>query len=311
LLRIYCILVPENIVGNVPKNTVQHFPIFTVFLIPVYNKSKKYLFLIDSLDESGELTQHSIDNVINSIEKIQKLDSIRCRENRIIITSRPIDEGLNTHLSRHYPYCQQNNEGRDIPHFISIYGFKKDQFNNWLINTLKQSNRKSQPEDTELICKILHGIENNLKVDIHKELLQDKTLSSGELQRPIFAYMIYQLLVKNIDFFKVGKIGIYLSFINLLSKDAKYINDRNININLLKEFEFRNLLNATSALWQFERHGGNQGFLKKADICRVLDGENRSESDKDILIRYGEISEVQFLSHENSISKCNFAGKIG
>jgi len=37
LLRIYCIPVPENTVGNVPKNAVLHLPIFTVFLIPVYN----------------------------------------------------------------------------------------------------------------------------------------------------------------------------------------------------------------------------------------------------------------------------------
>ena len=36
LPRIYCIPVPENTVGNVPKNTVQDFPIFIVFLIPVY-----------------------------------------------------------------------------------------------------------------------------------------------------------------------------------------------------------------------------------------------------------------------------------
>jgi hypothetical protein len=36
LPRIYCIPVPENTVGNVPKKTVQDFHIFTVFLIPFY-----------------------------------------------------------------------------------------------------------------------------------------------------------------------------------------------------------------------------------------------------------------------------------
>lgn len=261
------------------------------------NKSKKYFFLIDSLDESGELTQHSIDEVISSIEKIQDIDRQHCRDNRIIITSRPIHEGLISHMCRHNPHFEKNKEGRDIPHFISIYGFKKEQFNNWLNYTLSQSGRKPELTDTTLIKNILNDIVSKRKVDIYKELLNEKTLSTSELQRPIFAYMIYQLIIKNVDFLKVGQIGIYLSFINLLSKDAKYINDKNLDIDLLKEFEFRNLLNTTAALWQFERHRNNQGFLNKADICRVLDGENKGDSDKDILIRYKDVSDVQFLSH--------------
>lgn len=36
MLRIYCIVVPEITVCDVPKNTVRHFPENTVFLIPVY-----------------------------------------------------------------------------------------------------------------------------------------------------------------------------------------------------------------------------------------------------------------------------------
>lgn len=261
------------------------------------NKNRKYLFLIDSLDESGELTQHNIDEVINSIEKIQDIDRQHCRDNRIIITSRPINDGLVNHLCRHNAHIIKNKENRNIPHYISIYGFKKDQFNNWLNNTLLMSKQLPENSDNPLIKRVLFGIKNYQKVDIYRELSNDKTLSSSELQRPIFAYMIYQLIIKNIDFLKVGQIGIYLSFINLLSKDAKYINDKNLNIDLKREFEFRNLLSTTAALWQFERHRNNQGFIKKSDICRVLDGENKGDSDKDILDRYKDVSDVQFLSH--------------
>lgn len=260
-------------------------------------KSYRFFFLIDSLDESGELTQHAIDNVIHSIKKIQNLDATKCRNNRIVIASRPIEVGLSSHIDKHNPFCIKNKEGREIPHFISIYGFKKEQFNRWLNHTLKSTEREPKELDTPLIKSILDGILNNKPIDIYKELLKEKSLSESELQRPIFAYMIYQLIIKNIDFLRMGQIGIYLSFINFLSRDAKYINDKSIKIDLIKEFEFRNLLHATSALWQFERHRGKQGFLNKADICRVLDGENKGESDSEILNKYKDVSDVQFLSH--------------
>lgn len=260
-------------------------------------KTYRFFFLIDSLDESGELTQYAIDNVIHSIKKIQNLDATKCRNNRIVIASRPIEVGLSSHIDKHNPFCIKNKEGREIPHFISIYGFKKEQFNSWLNHTLKNTEREPKELDTPLIKSILDGILNNKPIDIYKELLKEKSLSESELQRPIFAYMIYQLIIKNIDFLRMGQIGIYLSFINFLSRDAKYINDKSIKIDLIKEFEFRNLLHATSALWQFERHRGKQGFLNKADICRVLDGENKGESDSEILNKYKDVSDVQFLSH--------------
>jgi hypothetical protein len=111
--------------------------------------------------------------------------------------------------------------------------------------------------------------------------------------------MIYQLISNNVDFTAIGKIGIYLSFINLLTKDAKHIHDPNYPINLKKEFEFRNILHATASLWMYERQRGKQGSLKKADICRVLEGENKQETDIEILERYKNqgITEIQFFSH--------------
>ncbi|MFV0332011.1 MAG: NACHT domain-containing protein [Dysgonomonas sp.] len=256
------------------------------------NRHKKYLFLIDSLDESGELNPQNIIEVIDSIKRIQNLDPIFSRENRIIIASRPIDRIISNQIEKHNPHYIDG-----IAQCISIFGFKKEQFNSWISSAIKQANRKVEANDITLITEILEIIYGNKKGSVYQYLTKDSILSQSELQRPIFAYMIYQLIMKNIDFLKVGKIGIYLSFINLLSKEAKHVNDKNIKIDLDKEYEFRNLLHITAAIWQLERHKGNQGFLKKADICRVLESANRNSSDKELLDKYSEIRDVQFLSH--------------
>lgn len=265
-----------------------------------YFKSKKYIFLIDSLDESGDLSKASIDNVINSIKQIQSIDATLYRDNRIIISSRPINEGLDIHLKNHEAFCVNNEEGRPMPCFISLYGFKKEQFNNWLHYTLKEHHKRTSPvENIDFVSALYEDINNSKISDIFSMLIENKTLGASELRRPIFAYMIYQLIINNIDFLKIGKIGIYLSFINLLTKDAKHIKDPNYSIKLEEEFQFRNVLHAISALWMYERHRGKQGALKKADVCRVLDAKNDNENDQDILLRYKErgVVEINFLSH--------------
>jgi len=245
------------------------------------SKKKKYFFLVDSLDESGELTKPKMDDVISSIKSIQNLDDIKCRNNKIIITSRPFSDGLIDIIKANKPYIQNENDKRTI----FLYGFKKEQFNLWLDDTLKDNKsyrilKKSYP-------------------NIYEKLLESKTLSKTELRRPIFAYMIYWLIEHSIDIFNIGKIGIYLSFVNLLTKEAKYIGDKSHNINHMEEIRYRNILHSISALWMYERQQGKQGILKKADICRVLDGENRRESDREILERYkkDKVTELQFLSH--------------
>lgn len=260
---------------------------------------KKYVFLIDSLDESGELNKVSIEKVINSIQQIQNIDKQKYRTNKIIVTTRPFDDGLDQHLKCHKPKTRLNKTKREIPQFISIYGFKKKQFNDWLISSIKNAPRIDISKTSGIINKILTAIYEDGEYDIYKALVENKTLSKSELRRPIFAYMIYQLILNNVNFLEVGKIGVYLSFLNLLSKDAKHINDPSYNVNLSEEFEYRNLLHSISALWMFERHQGKQGSLKKADICRVLDGDNRHESDNEILERYKnkKVTEIEFLSH--------------
>ncbi len=180
-------------------------------------KKNKYIFLIDSLDESGELTKEKINKVINSVKKIQNIDKEKCRDNRIIITSRPFSDGLEEHLTSHKPYIIKEKETeKEVAYFISLYGFKQEQFNSWLYDTLKNNVLPNEDNLKGFAKEIVKSIKTGKKIDIYEKLYKTKTLSRTELRRPIFSYMIYQLIINNVDFITIGKIGVYLSFINLL-----------------------------------------------------------------------------------------------
>lgn len=265
-----------------------------------YFKNKKYIFLIDSLDESGELTKNAIDKVIESIKSIQYLNEVKCRKNRIIITSRPFPDGLENHLRAHHPYEIKDDHGKNIPHYISIYGFKAEQFHHWLLNSLKSYPKLTEINATGFAKVMIDSLQTGkTPIDIHQKLFQDDTLSLEELKRPIFSYMIFQLIINNVDFSQIGKIGIYLSFLNLLTKEAKHIDDNHYETNLEDEITYRNILHAIASLWMYQKEQGEQGILKKSDICRVLDGKSSLEADKEILERYKKegVTEIQFLSH--------------
>lgn len=264
-----------------------------------YFKKNKYIFLMDSLDESGELTKHTVDNVVQSIKNIQNIDKEKNRDNRIIITSRPFPDGLEHHLVSHIPWETKDEDNNSIANFICLHGFTSKQFNHWLYNSLSTSEDINSIKTTGFAKEIVNDVISGKTIDIHKKLFNDKTLSIEELRRPIFSYMIFQLILNNIDFSEIGKIGIYLSFINLLTKEAKHINDKSYNVNIEDEIKYRNILHSIAALWTYERQNGKQGILKKADICRVLEAKQTNESDKDILERYSEdgVVEIQFLSH--------------
>lgn len=263
--------------------------------------NKRFVFLVDSLDESGELTKEAISKVVGSIKQIQNLDRTKYRKNRIIIASRPLNEGFEDEIRCYKPYKMENKENRPIDCYISLYGFKKNQFNNWLLNTLKfyQNFLPKEAECSGFVADILRELQNETQTDIYDILLRNGTLQADELRRPIFAYMIFQLIMNKIDFEKSGKIGVYLSFLNLLTKDAKHINDPSYKVKLEEEFQFRNILHATAALWMYKRHCGEQGFLKKADLCRAIEGKNDGESDASILEKNkrNKVVEIEFLSH--------------
>ncbi|MCS5421438.1 MULTISPECIES: NACHT domain-containing protein, partial [Psychrilyobacter] len=258
-------------------------------------KKREYVFLFDGLDESGELRAENIDKVIESIRRIQRLDMSICRKNRIIITSRPINEGLKSHLCKYKPKETIKEGCCPIPNYLSILGFKNEQVNNYIYKNLKKI-VQDKSKYTNFSKKIIDSLEDQ-KINIAKMLIEDQVISADELRRPIFSYMMFQLIIKNIDFNKYGKIGIYMTFLNLLTKDAKHVKDINYNVSLKEEFEFRNILHAISALWMVERHTGNQGILKKSDICRTIKGNKIDDNDNVVLEKFKKIKDIQFLSH--------------
>lgn len=259
-----------------------------------YFKRKNFIFLVDSLDESGELNQANIDRVLDSVKKIQRLDEIKCRNNRIIITSRPIEDGLLKHLSQHKPKEKEVNKIK-ISYFISIYGFKVEQFNHWLNDSVKKYFSSVEINLTGFAKDIVDNIIAEDGYDVHSYLLENKILSRSELRRPLFAYMLYQLICKNINIASAGKIGIYLSFINLLTMEAKHKEDQTCRTNLKEEFVARNILHAIAALWNYKRSNGGQGVLKKDEICQVIECKCLDASED--LAHSKNISNYKFLSH--------------
>jgi hypothetical protein len=258
-------------------------------------QQREYLFLIDSLDECGSLTEDRVDKVISSVKKIQNINPVKCRKNRIIISSRPIEHGLKKHMNSNSPYIIKNKENRPISYYISIYGFKKYQFNDLILDSLRRAMPLIPTSYDGLSKHIISAINDARDIDIYSTFLKEKLLSKSELKRPIFAYMIYKLILNKADLSYSNKVGIYLSFINVLTKEAKYINEVK-NINIKDEFRFRNVLHATSALWMYETHRNGQGFLKKHDISNTIDGSVIQKTDLHKMQKYQEVEEVEFLS---------------
>lgn len=269
-----------------------------------YFKKKNYFFLIDSLDECGELTESKIDNVIKDIIDIQNLDYINQRENRIIIASRPIAKGLVEQIKNYKPFIikhksEDNKRTEEINNFISVYGFKKEQFDNYVEFALKKylsENKIDINNFSGFSKKIISKIETEKPIGLYSDLYS-KVLQQSELKRPIFAYMIYKLIISNSNFIDFGKVGVYISFLNQLSRDAKHKNEPNHKVSLKEEFEYRNILHASAILWQFKRQNGEQTSLTKADICRTIMEEEINKDDKKVLSEFDEIESIHFLSH--------------
>jgi Predicted NTPase (NACHT family) len=265
-----------------------------------YFKKKNYLFLVDSLDECGKLTEVNIEKVIKDVAEIQNLDNINQRNNRLIIASRPIAKGLKEQITRYKPYIiKSKNEIENTENYISVYGFRKDQFDSYIEFALKKyfiNNQKKANDFIGFSKKIMSQIENNEHINLYAELYET-VLKESELKRPIFAYMIYKLIISNSNFIDFGKVGVYISFLNHLSRDAKHKDDCNHKVSLKDEFVYRNILHASALLWQYKRQSGEQTSLTKADICRTIEEKEIDKDDRKVLGEFKDIESVHFLSH--------------
>ncbi|MGN6418709.1 MAG: NACHT domain-containing protein [Pseudobacter sp.] len=290
-----------NYRSDTPNGVLEDF-LLTKYAIRInsdYFKQKRFMFLVDSLDESCDLTKSEIEKVISSVKRIQNLDKAIIRNNRIIITSRPFDDVLINQVYANKPYEIVHDKVRNS-YFVALFGFQKEQFNDWInCSLLSYATTANIIDDSSFVSSILNRIKNEQNPDVYEVLHSSGTLSESELQRPIFAYMIYQLILNNIAINSIGKVGIYLSFLNLLTKEAKYVDDPGYKNKLQDQFEARNVLHHIAALWVYEREKGKQGVLKKADICRLIGGFTTIESDIEVFDEYRRkgFSDIQFLSH--------------
>lgn len=264
-----------------------------------YFKNRKFFFLIDSLDESGELTETQIKKVLENVFRIEKVKYYNKR-NKIVIATRPIESFIFQLLERYYPprfEAYIKNEKKEVSSYIALQGFTPEQFNNYLTKALKdywdKPNNINSINNLSSFSKSLYNeLQDNKRIELYYKL---KHFDNEELQRPIFAYILYVLLSRNIDILKLGKVELYLEFLSQITKDAKHKNDESFEAKIIDELKFRNILHLTAALWQFKRN--KSGQVTKNGIYNLLELGKEDRKTSDEVPKIEELEEIQFISH--------------
>ncbi|NQZ06980.1 MAG: hypothetical protein HRT35_07445 [Algicola sp.] len=258
-------------------------------------KNKEYLFLIDSLDESGDLSQ--IQDVLNSVLKISKNASSGCPSRKIVIATRPIDRELSTAIGNY----KVKLSAEEHPQFISLYGFKASQFDHWLKTTVTKANQNNgnvEPPSEDSIAAILYEGWQQPDFSAHELLKEREVLDDEELVKPLFAYILYQLLTNNISIPDSGKVGIYLAFLHYITSKAKFIEDKQIgDQKKIRQAEHSNrkVLHSIAALWCKQRSTGQSAVLDKNKInFSLLDTNTPNTQEKQ---QISQVDELKFLSH--------------
>lgn len=226
-------------------------------------RERKFMFLIDSLDESGSLERQHIQMVMHSVRKITKLVEPNFAKNRLIVASRPISGVLEEIIEKNGPY--EDTQGRR--QFASIFGFTPEQRDNYFYQLREHLELENAPKFNQ---ELIRYIKQN---DSIANLLND-VITEDEWRRPILAYMIFKLLQQHKEIQQGHRVGVYLSFINLLTKEAKHIGSKEMDTNLLTEITHRNLLYATSIMWMRNKSISGENYLKIQDIVDIWDIPN-------------------------------------
>lgn len=228
-------------------------------------KEKKILLLVDSLDECGYLNESDIENVMKSVKKITNY----LVDVNIIVTTRPIPNILKSLIMKNEPH-------NDTWEFASVYGFTPEQFEEYMyILRDKITKSSSYIYNKKLIATIMN------KQNIYRDF--SEILSEDELKRPIIAYMLFKLLEQDYEIQKDSKLEVFLSFINMLTKDAKHINDKKYRDAVyIDNLSYRNILYVTAVMWMKDRHNGGLGLLSLDDLKEIVGDESEL---------------IQFMSH--------------
>ncbi|WP_139488567.1 pentapeptide repeat-containing protein [Brevibacillus dissolubilis] len=259
-----------------------------------YYQRKKFVFFIDSLDESGRLTQSDLDEVYKDMMLIKGLKYHSQDSDRLIISTRPIHVGqlVEERIQASQPYINQDEEAC----FLSLYGFKKEQFNQYLAYTLSSIHIENELILHEFNREVIRRVKENEDTSIAEFFQEKNILSSSEMRRPIFGYMIYKLISNN---YEVGlpnheKLGVYLSFLDLLTKEAKYREEMKGygKFYLRKELEHRVILQASAVLWMCQRDHNDNSLLSIHNLPKIITGNYESK------VTEQESSTVyQYLAH--------------
>ncbi|MBK1812150.1 trypsin-like peptidase domain-containing protein [Clostridium sp. YIM B02505] len=238
-------------------NTVEEHPI----------RKKHILLLVDSLDECGSIEERDLMNVMASVKRFIRYFS----DIKAIVTTRPIPNVIDKLI-------KENESYKNTWEFASVYGFTPQQFEQYMFALRDKLTKSSAYSYNQDLIDAIKSDEN-----IYKKF--SEILNEDELKRPIMAYMLFKLLEQDYQIQKDSKLEVFLSFINMLTKDAKHINDRdklNSTQEYIQHLSYRNLLYVTAVMWMQDRHKNGAGFLKLDDLKRVVGDESTL---------------IQFMSH--------------
>lgn len=209
-------------------------------------KDRKIIFIIDSLDESGELNINAIKLVIKDIFQIAVNRSPYPGQYRFLVASRPIPNVIDTLIIDYSKKIVSENE-RQYFQYLSVYGFNpfENQFNNYIEFAIKENIKSDDYND--LIIKILDG-----RINLYNEL--STHFKNYELERPIYAFLIYQLIKSKKDVTKMKIEDLYFEFINQLTTRANYLNEAKPS----DEYLNRYILHVIAALRSLKIFYGNR-----------------------------------------------------
>ncbi|MDR4943062.1 hypothetical protein RGU39_21115 [Bacillus wiedmannii] len=224
---------------------------------PVF-RERQFMFLIDSLDESGSLDQQHIQSVIRSVKRINRLGGHNLAKSRLIVASRPISGVLEKIIAQHEPIEDEHGRGQ----VASIYGFTSEQRDLYFYQLREHLDIECAPKfNQEIIRHIKRG-------DSIANLLND-VITEEEWRRPILAYMIFKLLQQHKEIQQGHRVSVYLSFINLLTKEAKHVGSKEMETKPINEITHRNLLYATAIMWMRNKSQSGTNYLYIQDIIDI------------------------------------------